>query len=230
MNLHIIQYNLTIRYQRIVFTILPLMYIVGFIGLQIPATKPYFQELSAFNLWVSVILLLFFHQGFNRSFISFCIICFGVGYGIEVVGVHTGLIFGSYWYGQTLGTKVAEVPIVIGANWLLLVYCSGIVMHQITNRYKIHPLAQKAVQALGIGVIMTSLDYLIEPIAIQLDFWQWQYNTIPQANFNAWFVVATCLGYYFATSSFKKENKLAFLLLFLQIIFFVAHTTAFYFK
>ena len=109
---------------------------MGTLGLIFPYTQPYFKLASAFNLWVSLILLLLFHQEYNRSFILTAIGIFLAGFFIEVMGVHTGVIFGKYWYGQTLGTKVLDVPLVIGANWLLLIYCSSIIAENIFNIIK----------------------------------------------------------------------------------------------
>ena len=40
---------------------------------------------------------------------------------LEIIGVKTGLIFGEYIYGNTLGFKVAEVPLIIGFNWLFVI-------------------------------------------------------------------------------------------------------------
>ena len=125
MNLSEIKSLITIRYPKTTFIVVALMYIVGTIGLISPFTQPYFKLASSFNLWVSLILLLLFHQEYSKSFIMTVIGIFLVGFFIEVVGVHTGIIFGKYWYGETLGTKVLGVPLVIGANWLLLIYCSA---------------------------------------------------------------------------------------------------------
>jgi putative membrane protein len=74
---------------------------------------------------------------------------------------------------------------------------------------------------------MTSLDYLIEPVAIALDFWQWENNIIPIRNYVAWWIIASILGYYFSVSRFDKHNPLAILLLFLQCFFFAGHTISF---
>lgn len=213
------------KYTRITQLILTLMYIVGLIGLQLPVLKPIFQELSAFNLWVSACLLLVFHQDFNKNFILFGIVSFLVGYWIEVIGVHTGLVFGRYQYGQGLGTKIIDVPVVIGANWFILVYCSGIVWEKFKGHFNLH--ISPILQGVLIGTLMTSLDYLIEPVAITLDFWQWENHLIPVRNYIAWWIIASILGYYFSISKFQKHNSLAILLFILQFVFFAGHTILF---
>jgi uncharacterized membrane protein len=227
MNLSQIKSLVTERYRRTTFIVVILMYVVGTIGLLLPQTQSYFKLASAFNLWVSLILLILFHQEYNRSFIATAIGIFLVGFFIEVIGVHTGIIFGEYWYGQTLGTKVSGVPLVIGANWLLLIYCSSAVTQKFIELFKIDSLEKSRlnnpiVKAIFASSLMVCLDYLIEPVAIYLDFWNWQNEEIPIQNFKAWFLLAFLLNYFFFKGKFLKINHLAILLFFLQFIFFIS--------
>jgi uncharacterized membrane protein len=226
-NLSEIKSLITIRYRKTTFIVVTLMYIVGTLGLIFPSTQPYFKLASAFNLWVSLILLLLFHQEYNRAFIITAISIFFAGFFIEVIGVDTGVIFGKYWYGQTLGTKVFDVPLVIGANWLLLIYCSSAVTQKFIELFKIDSLEKSRlnnpiVKAIFASSLMVCLDYLIEPVAIHLDFWHWQNEQIPIQNFQAWFLLAFLLNYFFLKGKFLKINPLAILLFFLQFAFFIS--------
>lgn len=198
------------------------MYLAGTIGLLIPYTQPYFKLASPLNLWVSLILLLFFHQDFNKTFIFTAIFIFLIGFFVEVAGVHTGIIFGNYRYGQTLGTQLFDVPLVIGANWLLLVYCSSTSVKTVFSNIK-HKSIFKSIfiQSFIASMLMVGLDYLIEPVAISLDFWHWQSDKIPAQNFQAWFLLSFLLIYFFLRAKFLKTNSLALLLLFLQFMFFI---------
>ena len=218
-----LQYFITVKYRKITFAITILMYFAGTVGLLFPFSQPYFKLASAFNLWVSLILLLFFHQDFNKSFIFTAVFILLSGFTLEVAGVHTGVIFGKYYYGQTLGTKFFDVPLVIGANWLLLVYCSAISVQSIFLRTKTKSFFTSIfVQSLTSAGLMVLLDLLIEPVAIRLDFWHWQNEQIPTQNFQAWFLVAFILNYLFLNAKFLKTNPLATLLLFLQFFFFIS--------
>jgi uncharacterized membrane protein len=227
MNLSQIKSLVTVRHRKTTFIVVTLMYIVGTLGLILPSTQPYFKLASAFNLWVSLILLLLFHQQYNRSFIITTIGIFLAGFFIEVVGVHTGIIFGKYLYGQTLGTKVLGVPLVIGANWLLLIYCSTAVTEFFFKQLK-KDLSKKLwfdtvfLKAVFASFLMVCLDYLIEPVAIHLDFWHWQNEQIPIQNFQSWFLIAFLLNYIFLRGRFLKSNHLAVLLFFLQFAFFIS--------
>ncbi|MBB6001772.1 carotenoid biosynthesis protein [Arcicella rosea] len=211
---------ITTRYCKTTFTILSLMYLVGLIGLKLPLTQEYFKVLSPFNLWTSLILLLIFHQDFQPKFILFAVITFLVGFFIEVIGVHTGIVFGDYQYGKTLGFKLFEVPIVIGANWLILVYCSGIIVELFFQNLKSSILGRIILSIIA-ACLMVGLDLLIEPVAIRLDFWQWSFNKIPLQNYFGWFGVSFVLQFYFINSKFLKNNSLAPLLFCLQLLFFL---------
>lgn len=200
------------KIRRIIFVILPLMYLAGLIGLNIPVSAPLFQILTPFNLVASLVLLLLFHTDFRPSFWVYCAIAFSVGFGVEVAGVHTGVIFGHYAYGEVLGFKVLEVPLVIGANWLMLSYLCG----SVTDRLPVS-LTVKVMIAAG---LMTLLDFVIEPVAVQLGFWQWQGDSIPLQNYLAWYVVSAALFLIYFKMPFQKKNGLAMILLVLQFLFF----------
>jgi putative membrane protein len=227
MNLSQIKSSISERHHKTTFVVVILMYIAGTIGLILPSTQSYFKLLSPLNLWISLILLLLFHQEFSIRFIFISIIIFLTGFWVEVAGVHTGLIFGKYWYGQTLGTQVFNVPLVIGANWLLLIYCSSIVTQLIITRLKnVLPintiLSSTFFKAFLSASLMVLLDFLIEPVAIRLDFWHWQNEQIPFQNFQAWFLIAFILAFIFFKGKFLKTNSLASLLFLLQFLFFIS--------
>lgn len=227
MNLSHIKSSISGYHRKTTFVVIILMYLAGTIGLITPYTQPYFKLLSPLNLWVSLILLLFFHQDFNRKFIIISVFIFFAGFLVEVAGVHTGLIFGKYWYGKTLGTQVSNVPLVIGANWLLLIYCSSIVTQNIVtsfkNRFPLNSiLCSTLFKAFLSASLMVLLDYFIEPVAVHLDFWHWQDKQIPLQNFQAWFLIAFVFSFLFAKYIILKKNTLASLLLLLQFLFFIS--------
>nr|WP_299418839.1 carotenoid biosynthesis protein [uncultured Emticicia sp.] len=188
------------------------MYIAGVIGLNINATAELFKFLTPFNLVVSLGILLYFHNGWSSDFIFFAIITFLIGYFIEVVGVKTGLIFGHYQYDRTLGFEILEVPPVIGVNWLLLVYCVGSSFCRVNQ-----PIYIKV--AYG-SLLMTMFDFLVEPIAMRLEMWSWFGLLPPVQNYIGWFMVSAFLLTIFHCLPFRKDNKIAFWLLILQICFF----------
>lgn len=189
-------------------------YLAGAIGLLLPQTRSLFQALTPFHLLLTAGLLFWFHQDWNKSFLFFCATAFLIGYAVEVVGVHTGAVFGDYWYGEAFGLKVLEVPLLIGLNWLVLVYCCGV----ICARFPL-PLPIKAALA---AALMVGLDFIIEPISAHYDFWYWQHNIIPAQNFIAWFITAYLLMVIFYVLPLQRRNPLALPLYLMQLFFFAS--------
>jgi uncharacterized membrane protein len=210
------------RYYQPCIALLLAMYLAGFIGLRVPALYPLFLALVPFNILMSAGILFLFHTQWNYAFLAFCILTFLSGFLIEVAGIHTGMIFGQYGYGATLGTQVLQVPLLIGVNWLTLVYCAG----TISSRLKAAWWIQAGVGAL----LMVLLDFFIEPIAVAFSFWHWNEGEIPAQNYLAWFVIAYILVGLFLRISFRKDNMIAITLYFAQLLFFIFHNIYSLFK
>ena len=192
--------------------ILIVIHLAGIIGLH-SVYKDLFLMFTPFNLLLSITLLLLNHKEFNRSFYIFCFIVFLSGYFIELIGVRTGTIFGHYAYGNTLGIKLLEVPVIIGINWLILLYCIGV----ICNGLKFSILIKSILGAL----MLVILDFFIEIVAVKYDFWSWSASTPPVQNFIAWFIISFLLLLLFNALNFNKSNKLAKGLFIIQLVFFV---------
>lgn len=192
--------------------VLVIVYAVGVVGLYLEETQALFMALTPLNLAVSAILLFAFHRHWNKAFFTFFIVTYLVGFGIEMLGTNTGWPFGSYTYGASLGTKVVGTPLMIGVNWLILVYATG----AISRKLPIIRLGRAVVGAL----LMVMLDIVLEPVAIQLDFWTWEATEVPIANYIAWFVIAFALHVLYQMLKFRKSNQLAPALYIVMLLFF----------
>jgi uncharacterized membrane protein len=188
------------------------LHVVGIIGLSHPEYRWLFLFLTPFQLLSSMILILVFHRGWNESFPIFAAAAFWIGFGSELIGIHTGYLYGDYVYGASLGPKIWEVPIVIGVNWFVLVYLTGNVFHKsIRNDF----------YAAFMGAVsMTALDYVMEPVAVALDFWAWKFDLIPASNYLGWFLVSFLIHLIYRKAKFEKENPLAVFLFITMILFF----------
>jgi uncharacterized membrane protein len=202
------------KYMIAVGILLP-VYAVGFFGLIDTSAEVHtlFLALTPWNLILTTMLLLWFHQDWRPKFIFSGITIVLAGYFVEVAGVHTGIIFGPYHYGNTLGWQIGEVPWIIGLNWFLLIYTVSAVLKYVQNKL--------AFAGLG-ALILTGLDGLIEPVAIRLDFWQWETSGIPLQNYIAWFLVSFLFLLFFKKYNGRVNNKLASLVLAVQFTFFAA--------
>ena len=53
---------------------------------------------------------------------------------VELVGTKTGMLFGDYSYGKVLGPALQGVPLIIGINWFIMMYCCGTTIHALLQR------------------------------------------------------------------------------------------------
>lgn len=187
-------------------------HLCGIIGILSPY-KDLFLLATPINLLLSTIIVYFHHSDYNKQFISFSFLIFLAGFFLEVAGVKTGKIFGEYHYGSTLGFKILDVPPVMGLNWLVLIYCAGVMF----NKLKLHFVIKSLLGA----ALLTFLDLFIEPIAIKYDFWIWAAPTVPIQNYVTWFIASFVFLCVFYNLQFNKSNKMAFTLYFVQLGFFI---------
>lgn len=190
--------------------ILVVVHLAGVIGLS-SSYSNYFSLLTPVNLFLSTVILFINHKEFNKVFIIFAVNIFIAGFVIELIGVRTGLIFGNYNYGSTLGFKIFDIPLIIGLNWLMLTYSVGVVCNSINN------ILLKSLAGASLLVI---LDFLIEPVAIKYNFWLWADNYIPVQNYIAWFAISFIFLIFFNSLNFNKSNKIALSLYIIQLVFF----------
>ncbi len=153
-----------------------------------------------------------------------------MGIAVEVIGVNTGLLFGNYKYGDVMGFKWKAVPLIIGVNWFIVVFCSGISITALLQTIT-KPLDDSAAQpspvlkAISVitdgATLAVAFDWLIEPVAIKLGYWKWDGNEVPLYNYVCWFVISLLLMIVFRFSPFQKRNKFAIHLLLIQVMFFL---------
>ena len=188
------------------------MHAAGLVGLNWHVTRPLFSLLTPFNLIATAVMLLYCHRPYNSRFWLFAATTFLTGFLVEVAGVHTGVVFGQYRYGPVLGWKLWEVPLVIGCNWLVLIYATRAVSEKLLKINWLQPLLAAA--------LMVLIDLLIEPAAMRLDFWSWQGDTVPLRNYVAWFGVSLVLHVLFRWLVPVLRNPLAVLVYVVQFSFF----------
>lgn len=207
--------SLRIPYPDLAIGILGILYTVGIAGL-LTNIHPDFVLLTPINLLVSLIIVLLFHPHWDRRFILFLVLCYLIGFGAEVYGVQTGRLFGSYSYSSVLGPQVWATPLMIGVNWIIMAYTSGVLVNHIAPR---RPLLLKALAA---TLLMVGLDVLIEPVAIELNFWQWGESGVPPLqNYLGWALVAFPIQLLFGFLCGAVKNKVAVALFCFQLLFFL---------
>ncbi|MES2809507.1 MAG: carotenoid biosynthesis protein [Bacteroidota bacterium] len=194
--------------------IILIFHLVGLVGLSLPISRLLFLQLVPFHLLLMMAILIINHQKLNIKFALFFAIVFITGFMAEWFGVHTGLLFGNYQYGKTLGVKADGIPLIMGVNWFLLIYAAGTALQQI-------PIKQMWLRVLIGATGLVALDVLIEPIAIKFDYWQWANPIIPVTNYACWFGISLLLLLVFEAFRFKKQNIVGAVLLISQFLFFL---------
>ena len=192
-----------------VFIIL-VFHMVGFVGFLF--NPSYFRTLSPVNLLLSTgLVLVMSNQSKWQFWLAVFCVCIA-GFFIEVIGVKTHLIFGSYHYGNSLGYRLLSVPLLIGVNWAVLLYA--------TSQFAV--LKNKILNALLGALLMVGLDFLIEQSAAKLDFWYWKGGVIPLQNYIAWFIVSFGLNLLVQKYFTGKPNVTAKAFYLVQFVFFMA--------
>ncbi len=197
------------RWIRIVLLIL---YVVGAVGMLVPSTRGWFVQLSALNLFISFLGIIFSRKSKHLHFIFFLGLAFVIGVAVELIGVHTSYLFGNYYYGNNLGLKWYGVPLIIGANWGILSVVSSAVVH----RFELNKHLEVFISA----VLMVLFDYILEPVAMKLDYWHWSNGEIPVYNFVCWLGVSYFLQWIYQRMKLPEVNKVAESLFFMMFIFF----------
>jgi len=215
------------RYQ-VATAIAVLFHVIGFCGILFFERTGFVQSTPA-NLLLMLALLVWTQQGKGRGFWLFFFVCFLAGMCVEIAGVHTGWLFGHYFYGNVLGYKILDTPLIIGVNWFVVVFCSGAAVELLATRLQPAVLGSENGKARAIllktiaGALLTVFfDWLMEPVAIQLHYWQWQpAGSIPLYNYFCWFMVSALLLLFFYRGAFNRQNIFAVNLLVLQVVFFL---------
>jgi bisanhydrobacterioruberin hydratase len=192
---------------------LVVIYTVGMIGMLVPEVNRLFIFLVPVNILLALGVVFLYHSNPSWKFAFTClIVCLG-GFWVEWLGVHTGVIFGAYEYGDGLGVKLLEVPVVMGFNWLLLVYGSTMIVQKYVKNHWV---------IAGFGAtLMVIYDLILEASAIKYGFWKWQNAYIPLQNYAAWFLCSFLFIYFFSRSiGIKEQNRVGIAVFWLQLIFF----------
>ena len=190
-----------------------LFHLVGLIGLLIPPLRHLFLLLVPFHLGLMMVILILTHRPLNSRFVIFILIVIALTSIAEWTGIHTSLLFGHYAYGNTLGFKLNGVPLIIGFNWFLLIYSTGVAMQR-------SPIKSKWIRLVTGALILVTLDLLIEPVAVCFNYWHWAGGIVPITNYITWFLLSAVLLLVFEQFNFTRQSRVAPVLLVSQFVFF----------
>jgi putative membrane protein len=191
--------------------VLGIVYTVGLVGFWL-GRELGFPYLTPINLLLTSFFLIGLGNRFTWQFWAWLVTVAVGGWGAEAVGVNTGLLFGEYAYGEVLGPKLIGVPLILAANWFLVVYAvAGTI-----EGWKLPAIGF----ALVGGLITTLLDVAIEPVAIEYGFWNWFGEPVPFFNYACWFIFTVLFLLVFRLLKVRLKNPISGFVLILQFLFF----------
>jgi putative membrane protein len=215
------------RYTSLTATILAILYTVGTAGHLYRPTLPLLLAMTPgfLALCGAAVIAPAILRGGRRAAITAAAL-YLVTFGLEALGVATGLVFGPYHYGPTLGPGALGVPFVIAFNWVIVVYGATVLaswavgaLRQRGGQGSLHQAERRAkrgtrgsqnavlprkdprtfignlIVSILAGILATVFDWIMEPVAIHLDYWQWTGGDIPFQNYAAWFLIATMAAF-----------------------------------
>ena len=195
--------------------LLGIFYLVGAAGLSFEFSRPLFIALIPFTLLGSFFLMLLFNEErFGLREVLFFVMVAILSFALEVAGVKTHVIFGDYYYGSGLGLKVYDTPLMIGLNWVLMVYSSAAVAGLI--------IVNPALRAAAAAVLMLLYDILMEQSSATTEMWYWRSGDIPLRNYLTWFAAGLFFQILMTIAGIRIRNRLAPYIYLIQALFFLA--------
>ena len=118
----------------------------------------------------------------------------GVGFVAEIAGVQTGVPFGSYVYGDSLGVRAAGVPLVVGLAWTMLAWPAMLAARRLVA-------SGPARVVLGAWAL-TACDLFLDPQQVAAGHWRWTtpqphlpgVADVPLSNYAGWFAVSLVIA------------------------------------
>lgn len=197
---------------RNILWVIYLMYMVGIVGHLINPVRYYMLLLTPFTLFFLGILVVQTSIK-NYKFIVWLLLTYTTTLILEIIGVKTGVIFGHYSYGDVLGVKFLDAPVVIGLNWVIVIW-GGILISEKLTQGSIYV-------ALSTASIALIFDIILEPVAIIFGYWNWVDITVPFMNYIAWFLIAFIFSYFYQKMEIKTNTVVPIHYLLIQFVFFL---------
>ncbi len=191
-----------------------LIFIVGTIGHLLASLKSLMLLLTPYTLLItgSVVFYVVLREA-NVKLFFWAVITFLVTFILEAYGVKTGVIFGEYSYGDVLGLKLFEVPLIIGFNWVMVMLGAISIAYTIDRNVFLVALLASTLAVL--------FDMVLEPVAMKLGYWNWGNNIIPIQNYYAWFGITFISTLFTGLLRLKISYAILDHYFIIQLVFFI---------
>lgn len=194
------------------YAIILIVYAVGIAGITLPLTGEFFLRLIPVVIILSLAASLAYHGSWDLKTVAVFSSIVVLSWMVEAAGVATGKIFGWYSYGEALGIRLLDTPLLIGFNWLLLIYGTACLTDRMSS-----PVIVKILTA---SALMVVYDLILEAVAPFLGMWQFDSGPAPARNYIAWFLLSLIFHTVLRFSGIRAVNRIAAVIVIVQFIFF----------
>lgn len=130
----------------------------------------------------------------GRRGLSCFVVAAVVGFGADVLGVHTGVPFGDYGYSATLGVQLAGVPLLAALAWAMMAWPAALVARRLA--------ATMPVRVLVGAWALASWDLFLDPQLVAAGAWRWAdpnphlpgEPAVALTNYAGWLLVAALIS------------------------------------
>lgn len=175
-----------------------IIHISALVGIALGYAQFFLPKTPLNMLYILLGMVFFYPLASSRSLGVFTL-AFVVGMSVEWIGVHTGLLFGDYTYGQNFGPKLDGIPYLIGINWAVLTLACGTIATK--------TIGKGLAAATAAAGLMVLLDFFLEQICSWSGYWTFSGGGAGWLNYVCWFVIAFLLQLAFQKIT-PKGNRL----------------------
>jgi putative membrane protein len=183
----------------------------------LPFSREITINLSEFFYFVINVVVFSFIVKNNKKkltalFLFIILALFGI-YLLQIARLNNNEIFGSFWFGGALGHKITEVPFIASIFWTIAIFSSL-------------SLSSKIVKAGILRIFLSSLfivifDFFLEPVAMKLNYWQWENKAVPVSNYIVWFITSTILAGTIMALKIEPRSQVSRSFFLIQTVFFI---------
>ena len=187
-------------------------------GIQLPILISFFEPFSILSpITLILSFLALYITSAKTEILNFRLfLTFIIGLTVEIIGVKTGLPFGTYLYLEGLGSNILGVPWVMGLNWLVLSWSAGQICAFYLRDFS------KILRCSAAVSLLLSVDLLLEPVAVDLRFWIFSGSGPGILNYMGWALTSALIQWILVDKIPSAKNNTASAIIIFQIIFFAS--------
>lgn len=143
-----------------------------------------------------------------------------VAFVFEYFGVKYCIPFGCYTYTDSLGVKVAGVPLVVVFMWCAIGYSAYALVYNLVEK--------RLARVFATATLLTVVDLVLDPPLSTVGLWIWledhwiSFYGVPLSNFLGWLVLGLVVGYVY--SSLRGGARSRFLVYYSTTLFLLQLT------